>query len=69
MKCRIQRTSFEAVADYDETLMEKYFEDPESIYKEEIIAALRAATIDLAIVPMMCGSAFKNKGVQDMLIT
>ncbi len=57
----------EAVADYDETLLEKYFEDPESISKEEIIAALRAATIDLAFVPMMCGSAFKNKGVQTLL--
>jgi elongation factor G len=57
----------ESVADYDETLLEKYFEDPESITKEEIIAALRAATIDLAFVPMMCGSAFKNKGVQTLL--
>ena len=57
----------ESVADYDETLLEKYFEDPESISKEEIIAALRAATIDLAFVPMMCGSAFKNKGVQTLL--
>ena len=57
----------ESVADYDETLLEKYFEDPESISKDEIIAALRAATIDLAFVPMMCGSAFKNKGVQTLL--
>ena len=57
----------EAVAEYDEALMEKYFEDPDSITKEEIIAALRAATIDMAFVPMMCGSAFKNKGVQAML--
>ncbi|MTI19776.1 elongation factor G, partial [Fulvivirga sp. RKSG066] len=57
----------EAVAEYDETLMEKYFEDPDSITKDEIIAALRAATIDLAFVPMLCGSAFKNKGVQTML--
>ena len=57
----------ESVAEYDEGLMEKYFEDPDSITKEEIIAALRAATIDLAFVPMMCGSAFKNKGVQTML--
>jgi len=57
----------EAVAEYDETLMEKYFEDPESITKEEIIKAVRAATIDLAFVPMLCGSAFKNKGVQTML--
>ncbi len=57
----------ESVAEYDETLMEKYFEDPESISKDEVIAALRKATIDLAFVPMMCGSAFKNKGVQTML--
>lgn len=57
----------ESVADYDESLLEKYFEDPESITRDEIIAALRAATIDLAFVPMTCGSAFKNKGVQAML--
>jgi len=57
----------EAVAEYDESLMEKYFEDPETITKEEIIKAVRAATIDLAFVPMLCGSAFKNKGVQTML--
>ncbi|MBC5774097.1 elongation factor G [Pontibacter sp. KCTC 32443] len=57
----------EAVAEYDESLMEKYFEDPNSITEDEIIAALRAATIDMAIVPMLCGSSFKNKGVQTML--
>ncbi len=57
----------EAVAEYDENLMEKYFDDPNSITEEEIIAALRAATIDMAIVPMLCGSSFKNKGVQTML--
>ncbi len=57
----------EAVAEYDETLLEKYFEDPESITRDEVIAALRKATIDLAFVPMLCGSAFKNKGVQTML--
>ncbi|WP_242926682.1 elongation factor G [Pontibacter vulgaris] len=57
----------EAVADYDERLMEKYFDDPASITEDEIIAALRAATIDMAIVPMLCGSSFKNKGVQTML--
>ena len=57
----------EAVAEYDETLMEKYFEDPNSITEDEILAALRAATIDMAIVPMLCGSSFKNKGVQTML--
>lgn len=57
----------EAVAEYDEGLMEKYFEDPDSITRDEIVAALRAATIDLAFVPMLCGSAFKNKGVQTLL--
>ena len=57
----------ESVAEYDEGLMEKYFEDPDSITRDEIVAALRAAAIDLAFVPMLCGSAFKNKGVQTML--
>ena len=57
----------EAVAEYDDTLMEKYFEDPNSITKDEIIAASRQATINLDFVPMFCGSAFKNKGVQTML--
>ena len=57
----------EAVAEYDETLLEKYFEDPASISAEEIRAAIRAAVIDMSIVPMMCGSAFKNKGVQAVL--
>ena len=57
----------EAVAEFDETLMEKYFEDPASITEDEIIAALRAATISMKIVPMLCGSSFKNKGVQTML--
>jgi elongation factor G len=57
----------EAVAEYDETLMEKFFEDEDGITEDEIIAALRAATIDMSIIPMMCGSAFKNKGVQAML--
>ena len=57
----------EAVADYDESLMEKYFEDPESITEDEILSALRQATIDMKIVPMLCGSSFKNKGVQTML--
>jgi elongation factor G len=57
----------EAVAEYDEDLLEKYFEDPESITVEEMQAAIRAATIDMSIIPMMCGSAFKNKGVQHML--
>jgi elongation factor G len=57
----------EAVADYDESLMEKFFEDPTSISEREILTALRAAVIDLKLVPMMCGSSFKNKGVQTML--
>src|SRR5690606_35405660 len=56
----------EAVAEYDETLMEKFFNDPETITEAEIINALRKATIDMAIVPMVCGSSFKNKGVQTM---
>ncbi len=57
----------EAVAEYDEELMEKFFEDENSITEDEIISALRAATIDMSIIPMFCGSAFKNKGVQAML--
>jgi len=57
----------EAVAEYDEALIEKYFENPESITEAEILSALRRATIDMAIVPMVCGSSFKNKGVQTML--
>ncbi len=57
----------EAVAESDEELMERYFEDPESITKEEMIEVIRKATIDGTITPMMCGSAFKNKGVQRLL--
>jgi elongation factor G len=57
----------ESVAEYDESLMEKYFADPNSITETEILKALRAATIGMAIVPMVCGSSFKNKGVQTML--
>ena len=57
----------EAVAEFDDTLMEKYFEDPESLTEREILDALREATIAGKVVPMMCGSAFKNKGVQAML--
>lgn len=57
----------EAVAEFDEKLMEKYFEDPNSINEDEILAALRKATISMKIVPMLCGSSFKNKGVQTML--
>ncbi len=57
----------EAVAEYDDTLMEKFFEDPNSISEDEIHEAVRKATIDLSIVPMTCGSSFKNKGVQTAL--
>jgi elongation factor G len=57
----------EAVAEYDETLIEKFFEDPSSISESEILTALRKAVIDMKIVPMVCGSSFKNKGVQTML--
>lgn len=57
----------EAVAEYDESLLEKFFEDPDSITEDEINEALRKATIDLSIIPMTCGSSFKNKGVQFML--
>ena len=57
----------EAVAEYDETLMEKYFEDPASITEDEMINAVRGAVLDNKFVPMMCGSAFKNKGVQAVL--
>src|SRR5450756_2439569 len=54
----------EAVAEYDDTLLEKFFEDPNSITEDEMHEAIRKATVDLSIVPMMCGSSFKNKGVQ-----
>ncbi len=57
----------EAVAEFDDTLMEKYFEDSESLTEREILDALREATIANKVVPMMCGSSFKNKGVQAML--
>ncbi len=57
----------EAVAEFDESLMEKYFEDENSLTEREILTALRQATITGKVVPMMCGSAFKNKGVQTML--
>nr|WP_293302213.1 elongation factor G [Allomuricauda sp.] len=57
----------EAVAEYDENLMEKFFEDEDSITEEEVHAALRAAVMDRAIIPMVCGSSFKNKGVQFLL--
>jgi len=54
----------EAVADYDDKLLEKFFENPDSISPDEIHTAVRKACIDLSIVPMICGSAYKNKGVQ-----
>ena len=57
----------EAVAEYDEGLLEKFFEDPDSISADEIHEALRAATQDMSIIPMICGSSFKNKGVQFLL--
>lgn len=57
----------EAIAEFDDNLMEKFFDDPNSITEDEINNALRQATLSLKIVPMMCGSAFKNKGVQTML--
>jgi elongation factor G len=57
----------EEVAAYDENLLEKYMEDENSITEEEVHAALRAAVMDMSIIPMICGSAFKNKGVQFLL--
>ncbi|MDA8771799.1 elongation factor G [Flavobacteriales bacterium] len=57
----------EAAAEQNDTLMEKYFEDPNSLTEEEIIDAIRKATIGMQITPLLCGSAFKNKGVQTML--
>ncbi|KAA6334616.1 Elongation factor G [termite gut metagenome] len=57
----------EKVAEYDDVLMEKYFDDPSTITEDEVLRALRNATIQMAIVPMLCGSSFKNKGVQTLL--
>jgi elongation factor G len=57
----------EAVAEYDDKLMEKFFDDPNTITEDEMHEAIRKATVDLSIVPMMCGSSFKNKGVQTAL--
>lgn len=57
----------EAVAEYDDKLMEKFFEDENSITEDEIHTALRAAVMDMSIIPMICGSSFKNKGVQFLL--
>lgn len=64
---QLREELLEAVAEFNDTLMEKYFEDPESLTEREILDALREATIAGKVVPMMCGSAFKNKGVQAML--
>ena len=63
----LREALLEAVAEFDDNLMEKYFEDSESLTEREILDALREATIAGKVVPMMCGSAFKNKGVQTML--
>jgi len=57
----------EAVAEYDDNLLEKFFEDPDSITREEMMGAIRKAVVDMKITPILCGSAFKNKGVQTML--
>ncbi|MDP4712037.1 MAG: elongation factor G [Saprospiraceae bacterium] len=57
----------EAVAEYDDTLMEKFFEDPNSISPDEIRVAIRKAVVDMSIMPIFCGSSFKNKGVQAVL--
>ena len=57
----------EAIADYDDKILEKYLDDPDSISEDEIHTALRAATQEISIIPMVCGSAFKNKGVQFLL--
>ena len=57
----------EAVAEYDDALLEKFFEDPASITSDDMMGAIRKATIDMSVVPVLCGSAFKNKGVQKLL--
>ncbi len=57
----------EKVAEFDDALMEKYFDDPSTITEEEMLRALRNATVQMAVVPMFCGSSFKNKGVQTLL--
>ena len=57
----------EKVAEFDDALMEKFFDDPSTITEEEILRALRAGTLKMEIVPMLCGSSFKNKGVQTLL--
>ncbi len=57
----------EKVAEFDDALMEKFFDDPSTITEEEILRALRAATVAMEVTPMLCGSSFKNKGVQTLL--
>ncbi|MGC9373463.1 MAG: elongation factor G [Bacteroidales bacterium] len=57
----------EAVAEHDDALLERFFEDPDSITKDEMLAVIRKATIEMTITPVLCGSAFKNKGVQRLL--
>ena len=57
----------ESVAEYDDNLLEKFFEDPDSITQEEMMSAIRKAVIDMSFSPVLCGSAFKNKGVQALL--
>ena len=57
----------ESAAEFDEALMEKYFEDPDSITEEELMAALRKGTLAMECTPVLCGSSFKNKGVQTLL--
>ncbi len=57
----------ESVAEYDDEILEKFFEDPDSITKEEMMTAIRKAVIDMSFSPVLCGSAFKNKGVQSLI--
>ena len=57
----------EVAAEYDESIMEKYFDDPNTITEDEIIAAIRKGTVTMACTPMICGSSYKNKGVQPLL--
>ena len=57
----------ESVAGYDEAILEKFFDDPDSITPEEMMAAIRKAVIDMSFSPVLVGSAFKNKGVQSLL--
>jgi len=57
----------ESIAEFDDTLLEKFFDDPNTITEDEILVALRKACLSNAIIPMFCGSSFKNKGVQTML--